>query len=335
VPAPTSPFSSFAAAISWPTPIAVNLLDNCGAAVTNGLVTTTFSNGDPPLALSLTNSSTGLYSGTWTPGGSSSQVTITATATAIGFPAATALISGQAKPNAAPAISPNAFLPIFNPYAIGPSFAPGDVMQIYGTNFSVQTGQPSIPLPPTVVGTSVLIGGILSPLFYVGPTQIDAQIPFELTAGNQYQVIVSANGAVSTPVSIQMNWVSPSILPYPESTEQLVAQRLDGSLVSDAAPAKPGELLVLYVAGMGLTDSSAVTDGAASPGSPLANALVQPALTMDGEPVHILFAGLTPTLVGLYQVDFEVPQDAQNGYHAFVLTQSGTAANQTLLAVHQ
>jgi uncharacterized protein (TIGR03437 family) len=146
---------------------------------------------------------------------------------------------------------------------------------------------------------------------------------------------VSANGAVSTPVSIQMNGVSPSILPYPESTEQLVAQRLDGSLVSDAAPAKPGELLVLYVAGMGLTDSSAVTDGAASPGSPLANALVQPALTMDGEPVHILFAGLTPTLVGLYQVDFEVPQDAQNGYHAFVLTQSGTAANQTLLAVHQ
>src|ERR1700733_4926329 len=101
VPAPSGPFSSFAAPAPWPTPIAVNLLDNCGAAVTNGLVTTTFSNGDPPLALSLTDSSTGLYSGTWTPGGSSSQVTTTTTAKATGFPAATALISGQVKPNAA------------------------------------------------------------------------------------------------------------------------------------------------------------------------------------------------------------------------------------------
>ena len=79
----------------------------------------------------------------------------------------------------------------------------------------------------------------------------------------------------STPVSIQINNVAPDILM--SSSGELVAQHgLDGSLVSDASPAKPGEYIVIYLAGMGLTDNPAVVSGAASPGSPLANALSQP-----------------------------------------------------------
>jgi uncharacterized protein (TIGR03437 family) len=43
----------------------------------------------------------------------------------------------------------------------------------------------------------VLIGGIAAPLFHVAPGQINAQIPFELTAGNQCQVQVNNSGALS------------------------------------------------------------------------------------------------------------------------------------------
>jgi len=180
----------------------------------------------------------------------------------------------------------------------------------------------------------VLIGGIQSPLYYVGPGQIDAQVPFELPAGRQYQVIVNANGALSTPVSIQVNSAAPNVLTYPASTAQLVATRPDYSLVSDAAPAKPGEVLVLWLAGIGLTDDQALTSGAASPSSPIANALIQPTLTFDGNPAQAYSAVLTPTLAGLYQMGFQVPTGATDGDHEIVLSQSGTAANKTILPVH-
>ena len=58
-------------------------------------------------------------------------------------------------------------------------------------------------------------------------------------------------------------------------------------------------------------------------------------LTIDGAPVAIGFAGLTPGLVGLYQVNFQVPVDTQDGYREVVLSQSGTLANTTILPVHQ
>jgi uncharacterized protein (TIGR03437 family) len=335
VPVQSGPVTDFAAPTSWPMPLAFNLSNDCGGVVSNGQVTVAFSNGDPPMGLALINAATGLYEGTWTPRNPSSQVTITATAEAPGFPAgAMVQIAGQVKPNVAPAIAPNGVFQIFDPFMMGAALAPGNVIQIYGVGFAAQTSTPPLPLPLSAAGTSVIIGGMEAPLFFVGPGQIDAQVPFELPAGNQYQVIVNANNAFSTGYTVQVNAVAPNILPFPAATEQLVAQRGDGSLVSDAAPAKPGEFLVLYLAGMGLTDDSVVMDGVASPGGPLANALSQPTVTMDSEPVFIQFAGLTPTVVGLYQVNFQVPTDASDGNHQIVLSQSGTAANTTILPVH-
>ena len=62
------------------------------------------------------------------------------------------------------------------------------------------------------------------------------------------------------------------------------------------------------------------------PLSNLAVPLDSPVLTLNGAaipPANILFAGLTPTLVGLYQVDFQVPANTPNGSDlllAFILT---------------
>jgi uncharacterized protein (TIGR03437 family) len=290
-----------------------------------------------PPVVSLVDGAAGLYSATWTPRNTSSQVTIAATAVAPGFVAATAQIARQVKPNAAPVISPNAVLHIFDPQ-IGGALAPGTVVQIYGDSLAAQPGQPpTIPLPNSFGGTSVLIGGIESPLFYVAPGQINAQVPFELAAGRQYQVIINANGALSTPVPIQLDPVSPRrcwLL-----SGQIIAQHPDYSLVLDTSPAKPGEIIVLYVAGMGKTDNPAVTSGSGSPGllpgDKFAHPLIDPALTLDGVPMKINFSGLTPGAVGLYQVNFQVPLDATDGNHEVVLSQSGATGNKTLLPVHK
>ena len=141
-------------------------------------------------------------------------------------------------------------------------------MQIYGTGLSSEAvSATTLPLPTTVNGTQVLIGGIQSPLFYVSPGQVNAQIPFELQAGQQYQVIVSANGALTTPQPIQLNGGTPAVLQF--TSGLIVAQHQDASLVSSASPAVPGEYLTLYMSGLGATDIP-VPSGQASPSSPLA-----------------------------------------------------------------
>jgi uncharacterized protein (TIGR03437 family) len=170
------------------------------------------------------------------------------------------------------------------------------------------------------------------PLYFVSSGQINAQVPFELTAGKKYQILISANGALTTPDTIQLTDASPGIAAF--ASGQIIAQHLDGSLVSETAPAKPSEIIVFYLAGLGLTDNP-VTSGAASPGTVLARPLDMPTVTINGNTVPILFGGLTPGLVGLYQINLAVPADAANGDMQLVVSQGGAQSNATILPVHQ
>jgi uncharacterized protein (TIGR03437 family) len=337
VPTQTGLVNNFAQPISWPTPLAVLLVDNCGNPITGGQVVATFNNGDPPLALNATDTTTGTYSGTWTPGNIFSDLTILARATAAGFPAATVHIVGQVAPNAAPLLAPNGTL---NTYSIAPvagaPLAPGTIVQIYGSNLAAQvTPASTLPLPTDLNRTSVIIGGMTAPLYYVSPGQINAQVPFELQAGNPYQVIVSANGALSNAIPIQLAADAPGIAQY--ATGQMIAQhQSDYSLITETSPAAPGEVIVFYLAGMGLTNPD-VPSGTASPSTNLAVPLDAAALTLNGSPVpaaNILFVGLTPTVVGLYQVDFQVPANTPNGDLPLVLTQTSGLSTSTTLPVH-
>ena len=200
---------------------------------------------------------------------------------------------------------------------------------IYGDNLAVLTGVPdTIPLPTTVNGTQVLIGGIKAPLYFTSPGQVNAQIPYELEPNKQYQVIVTANGALSTPDSIQLTTVVPGLAAYADGT--VIGQHADGSLINAKSPAKAGEIAIAYLSGLGATDGD-VTSGGASPGGSLARPLVLPTLTVGGKDARITFVGLTPGLVGLYQMNFEVPAALTGGNPAIVVTQSGTPSAPVLL----
>jgi large repetitive protein len=335
VPTQTGLVNNFSAPAAWPTPLTVLLVDDCGNPVTNGQVVATFSNGDAPLALAPTDTTSGIYSGTWTPVNSNPNLAILANAAAAGFPAANVQINGQVTPNAAPLLTQNGTLDAFAIAAEpGAPLAPGTIVQIYGSNLTSQTTAASaIPLPTSLDQTSVIIGGLAAPLYYVSPGQINAQVPFELTAGNPYEVIVSANGALSTPNPIQLTSDAPGIAQY--AAGQAIAQHVsDNSLVTETSPAMPGEYVVVYVAGMGLTNPG-VASGIASPSANLPVLRDAPTLTLNGAPVtNVLFAGLTPTLVGLYQIDFQVPPNAPNGDLPLVLMQTSGFGNSSILPVH-
>lgn len=331
VPAQIGLVNNFSAPASWPTPLSLQLFTDCGGILTNGQVVATFSNGDAPLALAIANPTTGLYSATWTPRHTASQVAITARASAPGLPTVTALLSGSVTPNSAPVFNPHSTLHVFDP-EIGGGLGPGTIVQMYGSFLASQVvSAADIPLPTKLMGTSVLIGGIEAPLYFVSPGQINAQIPFELRPNQQYQIIVNANGALTTPDTVQLTPVSPGFAALADGT--VIAQHVDGSLVTTQAPGKPGEYLVMYLAGLGLTDNP-VTTGAASPSDPLARPTAPPALTIGSQPAAIAFAGLTPGLVGLYQINFAVPSGLPNGNLPIVLTQGGQTGNVAVLPVH-
>jgi uncharacterized protein (TIGR03437 family) len=140
---------------------------------------------------------------------------------------------------------------------------------------------------------------------------------------------------LSNAIPIQLAADAPGIAQY--ATGQMIAQhQSDYSLITETSPAAPGEVIVFYLAGMGLTNPD-VPSGTASPSTNLAVPLDAAALTLNGSPVpaaNILFVGLTPTVVGLYQVDFQVPANTPNGDLPLVLTQTSGLSTSTTLPVH-
>jgi uncharacterized protein (TIGR03437 family) len=89
-------------------------------------------------------------------------------------------------------------------------------------------------------------------------------------------------------------------------------------LITSASPAQPGEYISLYLTGLGPV-SPTVTDGVLGPSSPLSVADVYNAGNLSvyfndygqngstGNQGTIEFAGLAPSLAGLYQINVQVP----------------------------
>ncbi|MBS1877826.1 MAG: fibronectin type III domain-containing protein, partial [Acidobacteria bacterium] len=314
----------------WPTPLALKLVNDCGSPVTSAEVTAGFSNGDPPLAFTPVDSVSGIFAATWTPRGVSSQVTIDARASVAGLSPATVRIVGQVAANPPPILAENGALQIFAP-TVGEPLAPGSAIQIYGTNLAPEIAlAPNGTLPVILKGVSVWIGGLPAPLYYVSPNQIDAQIPFDLEPGRRYQIQVANPGGQSTAGWIQLVSVAPDIAATDAGFA--LAEHTDYRLISAGSPARPGETVILYLAGMGVT-TPRVDSGVPSPAGGTAQPAVSPTLTVNGSPVTIDFAGLSPASVGLYQVNFRVPADAPAGLSKIVVTQGTQQSNAVYLPV--
>jgi uncharacterized protein (TIGR03437 family) len=322
--------NNFAIPAGWPETISVNLNDDCGNPINNGSVVATFSNGDPALSLPSLNSG-GVYSSTWQPRTVTGETSVNVQATSGALTMATTKISGGVAPSIAPILAKGGTVNAFT-HASGP-LAPGTVTEMYGAGLAAGTIIAKLPLPKNIQGTTVLFGNQQPALFFVSAGQLDIEIPPELTPGRQYNVIVNANGALTLPDVITLNTVQPDVGYFVDGglTRALV-QHSNGKLVKSTNPAKPDEVLVLYVLGMGTTNPP-VGSGQQTPGA--SKVTIQPTLTVAGEQAKIDYAGLTPFAIGLYQINFHVPKDAKSGDLDLVVTQNNVVSNTTKLRVSQ
>ena len=328
VPTQTGLVNNFSAPTAWPTSLEVILANDCGDRITGGQIVSTFSNGDPPFALTLTDPQTGRYSGTWTPRKTASQVTINAQASVSGFPPATIKLLGAVTPSNAPVLDKDAVLNIYNPVGGVPT-APGTLVRIKGSYLASQpVTNTTIPLPTTLGGTKVIIGGVPAPIASVSPGLVSVQVPFELKAGQPYQVVISANGALTTPDGLQVADTSPGLSLLPSGFVNATHQA--GGAITEISPAKPGEAIAIYLAGMGLV-AATVDSGTATAGP--ASVAIAPDITIGGIAATFTYAGLTPGLVGVYQINLLVPDKAPDGNLTLQLSQAGAPSNSGLLPV--
>jgi uncharacterized protein (TIGR03437 family) len=309
LPAMTAISTGFSVAAGWPTPLEIDVVDDCGQPLTNGSVTATFSNGDPPLALSSLQG--GTWSGTWSPR-SAAAVNISVAAQSIATSTAPAIkgaieVSGQVNPNSEPPIINSGGILNSASFAAGEPATPGALMTIFGANLAGPgTVATSLPLPTTLAGSQVLIGGTPMPLLYAGPGQINAVVPYSLPVNTTQQVIVINGPALSVPESDAVAPGAPAIFTLDGSgagAAIVVAVNPDGTgyVVTPARPAHAGDVIVVYCTGLGGVRSS-IHAGEATPLSPLAPATDVITLTIGGKVTPVEFAGLTPTLAGLYQI---------------------------------
>ncbi len=145
-----------------------------------------------------------------------------------------------------------------------------------------------------------------------GEDQINFQVPYETPTGpGAAQVQIFNNGDLIATVQADSYTEDPGIFMY-DGNYAVAEHGDDGSLIGPNSPAQPGEVIVLYVTGLGpLTIDLA--DGVGAPSNPLAYTQDPFQVEVNGEGCAVQFSGLGPGFVGLYQINLVLPSDLPPG----------------------
>jgi uncharacterized protein (TIGR03437 family) len=321
--------NSFLSTAGWPTPLIVRLADDCGGPVRNASVVATFSNGDPPLAMYLTNAQVGLYSATWLPrAAGDAVVTATASAPELGTSRAD-ILGGVTESRQAPLLFPGAVMNAFHPVP-GAPVAPGTPVQVFGEHLSaVAAAAAESPLPVSLADVSLVIGGVEAPLFYVSPGQVNAQIPPGLEANSQHAAVILSGNRYTVADPVVVTATGPAVI---GSGGVAFAQRGDSTLVSAASPARPGEEITILASGLGAT-SPAIAAGDVPPDNVSAQARISPRVIIGGREAALRSASLSRDMVGVYRVTVRVPSELPDGAAPLAIEQEGVVSNQMSIAV--
>lgn len=210
--------------------------------------------------------------------------------------------------------------------------APGSIATIFGTGFADLTlSATAAPLPRTLNGVSVTVNGLTAPIFFVSPTQINVQIPFDLDLG-EGNLLVTAGPLIRPSAKVRISSAAPGI--FLHSTNRAVAQNQDSQLNIPQSPAAPGSIITVYMTGQGRL-TSYVPTGSAALIFPLSEAALPSSATLGGKPVEIAFLGLTPGLVGVLQANLRIPLELPPGDHTLLVTIDGVTSNPAQIAVGQ
>ena len=244
-------------------------------------------------------------------------------------------LSGGTQPNPDPPIVGNGAIVSAASLALQAPIAPGTLVSIFGARLSSQTNAASsLPLGIQLGDASAVIAGRSFPLLYASGSQINAVMPYGLPLNTSLQVVVQRGGTYTTPQSIQVAAAQPGIFTVAQSGQgQGIVVDANNKIVDATNPAKAGDPVVIYCTGLGEVNPP-VLDGVAAPLSPPLSQVVN-AVTVNigGQTAQVLFAGLTPGAVGLYQVNAIVPSGVQSTATPVTVSAAGQTSPPVTIAI--
>lgn len=221
------------------------------------------------------------------------------------------------------------------------AFAPGALVSIFGTSLATSTAQaPSFPLPTTLAGATVELvsTGAPIPIWYASPTQINAQLPYDVPVG-QVQLRVRTLTGVSNTDTIAVTARAPKIFTVNQSGIGLgIVTNTNYQVLTAGLPARAADNLIIWMNSMGATTGTPVAGQPApgtAPGSQALSLTATPTVTLNGAPATVSFAGLTPGSSGLYQVNIRAPFIVLTGEVTVQVTIGGVTSQASVTVPYQ
>jgi uncharacterized protein (TIGR03437 family) len=209
------------------------------------------------------------------------------------------------------------------------------LISVYGANLAAETSTSNVlPLPTQANGLQVLLGLTPLPILYASSGQMNVQVPYSVPLNTQYQLSVVTQTGLSVPQPLTVASAQPGIFTSNgEGTGQGSIVKSDGVTLAQAGtPAAIGETVTIYCTGLGIV-SPAVAEGAAPT---TASRTVNPVtVTIGGINAPVAYAGVTPGLPGMNQVNAVVPSGIATGDNIPVqITIAGQTSQIVMMSVH-
>lgn len=225
---------------------------------------------------------------------------------------------------------------------VGQGLAPGSYISIYGSGLSeltrvFSTGYLPLSLSNVSVSFDAPAQGISAPgrIHFVSDGQVNVQIPWEFQGLNSVKMKVSIGNWSSGVYDVPLNEYSPGIFEYDDATSgRRLAASLDQNyqVISGANPVGKGDSAQLFVNGLGKTTNQPAS-GEASPSENLSITHAIPTVMIGGHNAPVQFSGLAPGLVGLYQINVQIPMDAPSGIQPLTVSVGGVESQTSQIAV--
>ncbi len=221
---------------------------------------------------------------------------------------------------------------------------PGTIVSLFGRRLApLPQAVLQFPIPTQMHTVQVKVNGTPLPLFYVGPEQINFHLPYVLPEG-PLNLTVTYAGVESAPVSLSPAGTSwPGIFTLTQNGQGQGAILIAGTaqLAGQVAgvpsrPARRDDVIEIYCTGLGRLSATPPAPGEPAPLSPLLRTAEPAAVTIGGSSAEVLFSGLAPGLVGVYQVNARIPSGVAAGPRVPVLIRmadTGPASNAATIAI--
>ncbi|HWC97899.1 MAG TPA: hypothetical protein VG456_14150 [Candidatus Sulfopaludibacter sp.] len=224
------------------------------------------------------------------------------------------------------------------------AIGPGTWIEIYGSNLAGSSREwagadfNGTTAPIKLDGTTVQIAGQNAFIRFISPGQVNAQVPTNISPGSQQLTVTTLNGtSAAYPITVnatQAGLLAPSSF-IVGGKQYVVALHTDGTFVLppnsiaglSTKQAQPGETILLYGIGFGSVTPSIGAGQIVG----VANQIAAPLQMQIGQAAATLvYDGLAPNFVGLYQFNVTVPNLSDNDLTPLTFNLGGTAGSQSL-----